>query len=94
MAINDSFTELNEGSGGSKMDESALVQTTGETAVETEVKRPRVVLGGNDGSLVDVVRHTGGKTSLPVVVEETLLHAVERNNELLEQILHVLQEKL
>lgn len=42
-------TQLNAGSGGDKMDETAVLQTDGVTTG----KRPRVVLGTDDGKLVN-----------------------------------------
>lgn len=53
---NDSTTELNPGSGGSKMDESIVTQSDGITTA----KRTRVVLGSDSGELY------GDENPLPV----------------------------
>jgi hypothetical protein len=46
MSLNDTTTTLNAGNGGDVMDESLVTQTDG-----TEAKRPRVVVGSDDGGL-------------------------------------------
>jgi hypothetical protein len=49
---NNATTQLNPGAGGDLMDESLVVQAPLSTqAVGTSAKRPRVVPGGDDGSL-------------------------------------------
>lgn len=45
--LNDTTTTLNTGTGGDVMDESLVTQSDGVT----EAKRPRVVPGGDDGSI-------------------------------------------
>lgn len=59
-APNDTTTQLNTGSGGDLMDESLVTQADGVTAA----KRPRVVLGDDNGELY------GDENPLPVDARE------------------------
>jgi hypothetical protein len=54
--VSDTKTTLNPGTGGDDMDESLVIQSDGVTAA----KRPRVVMGLDDGRLI----HLGN--ALPV----------------------------
>lgn len=48
----DTTTTLNPGTGGDIMDESSVTQSP-DGATQTSAKRPRVVLGHDDGKLVN-----------------------------------------
>ena len=50
----DGSTTLNVGTGGDLMDETQVSYLDVDTQVTTTRKRSRVVLGGDDGSVVDV----------------------------------------
>ncbi len=58
---NDATTTLSAGIGGDSMDESLVTQSDGATSA----KRPRVVLGFDDGRLLDPVV-SGGRVAVPV----------------------------
>lgn len=60
---NSTYTELNRGTGGSKMDETLVTQVDPNTLVGTVVHRERVVLGLDTGELVG--RPDANGTDLP-----------------------------
>lgn len=89
---NDTTTTLNSGSGGDLMDESLVTQEDG-----TEAKRPRVVLGGDDGSLAAFATDAESRVGLVVVLDagsravlDELLVAQRKTNDLLELLLEAL----
>ena len=57
--VNDTSTTLNPGSGGDTMDESLVTQVGGTVA-----KRPRVVIGGDDGSIQNFRELASGTSAL------------------------------
>ncbi len=77
---NDTYTELNKGVNGSKMDETAVTQVDPETFAETQVHRERVVLGLDTGELVgrpdsngtDLPTYDRRVTSLLTSIDQTL----------------------
>lgn len=83
-AFSDTTTTLNAGSAGDNMDET-LVTYIDTTGVQTTTKRPRVILGGDDGSLIDKMTLRDGVFCLPTY-DDDLVSRLDTTNELLEDI--------
>jgi hypothetical protein len=86
---NNTYTELNRGVNGSKMDESKITQIDPETFVETEVHRERVVLGLDTGELIGRPENNG--VDLPTNDRIATKH-LETIVGLLQQVVFLLQK--
>jgi len=69
----DTTTTLNPGSGGDTMDESLVTQADRVT----QAKRPRVVLGDDDGDLLGTTTNRAGEKVLLVTLGDSVVHLLE-----------------
>lgn len=83
---NDTTTALNPGAGGDSMDESLVVQSDGATLA----KRPRVVMGFDDGRLIDDGHEGNVVIAMPVALAPELHDQVNEMIDLLRDIRELL----
>lgn len=86
---NDTYTELNRGVNGSKMDETLVTQVDPDTFAEVVVHRERIVLGLDTGELVGPP--VDGYVELPTT-DRLVLAALESIHATLQDILVVLMK--
>jgi len=87
---NSTYTELNVGVNGSKMDESSVTQVDPTTFATTQVHRERVVLGLDNGDLIGPPEMNGQ----PLPTSDRVLHAhLERIMSQLDTIIELLASR-
>lgn len=69
----DTTTQLNVGTGGDQMDESLVTQSDRVT----QAKRPRVVMGDDDGDLLATTTNRAGEKVAVVSLGDSVVHLLE-----------------